>query len=127
MNIKRMSLIVEESARDLAQSFGKEAASSGIDISCSLQGSKGKPWPLEFSLHMEIHATEKQVGDGSSMFSSDLRYAVAFDDPNVGEEITAEIIMLLWPHVRAELADQMRRYDMSAAILPLSFDLKATA
>ena len=50
---------------------------------------------------------------------------IAFSGEKVSDKLTPEMLADLWPYVRPELVVQLRRYDLSSAILPLSIGFEA--
>lgn len=121
--ISKIALISERSMRDLA--YGDDGSGgANIDFSFNMQASEGRPWPHELTVHVEIRP-EKAPNGSEPVFSADVRYAVAFSSEKVSDKLTPEMLADLWPYVRPELVVQLRRYDLSSAILPLSIGFEA--
>lgn len=121
--ISKIALISERSMRDLAYA-DDGSGESNIVFLFNMQTPEGRPWPHELTVHVEIRP-EKAPNDSEPVFSADVCYAVAFSGEKVSDKLTPEMLADLWPYVRPELVVQLRRYDLSSAILPLSIGFEA--
>ncbi|OZG66565.1 hypothetical protein BEUL_1729 [Bifidobacterium eulemuris] len=124
MQVQRIVLMRETSDRDIAVELSDKTLSPRISIAFELDAVADKPWPFEFVMTSEVQTssqTDSSNDDLVPFFTSEHRYAVAFDRNDAAEINASEAAVVIWPYIRHDLLERLRKHEIPPLQIPLRF------
>lgn len=120
--IKQMGLISAQSTYD-SDVLERSAAEFDVSASQNITEVKGKRWPLELELTLDIHekGESSEETNTQTAFQIIMRYRLEFDDNDIKTEtLKKEAYAATWPYCRKDIDTTFFLYQLPLPHLPFS-------
>lgn len=114
LKLTNIMLLSQESHRELSED--NAAGQLELAFSFSLNPVEERPWARELTMGMDVVVTGEN-GENTTLMHGQNVYAVDFNEN--ADNRPSELQDALWPYVRPDIVDYLRKYGFPSEIVPI--------